>query len=185
MARAAVVGAGISGLTAGYRLQQSGWDVDVFEAGISKIVQFTQVTRSIPGALKSTHGTHRQIARLNRLIDPNDRVQLAGDYLGMPSVNGSIISGEKAAQRLSAALGNEVPAAGRDSRWSRRSTKTAGQPMAQTVSRCDSGFGRAAPADARRRRPMRRCSAHRTPGRRRTRRSRRCASRSPAAGTRC
>jgi protoporphyrinogen/coproporphyrinogen III oxidase len=33
MPRAAVVGAGLAGLTAGYRLQQAGWHVDVFEAG--------------------------------------------------------------------------------------------------------------------------------------------------------
>jgi hypothetical protein len=58
----------------------------------------------LPGAVKSTHGTHRLIARLDRLIDPRDRVQLAGDYLAMPSVNGSIVSGEVAAQRLKAAL---------------------------------------------------------------------------------
>lgn len=31
--RAAVVGAGLSGLTAGYRLRQAGWDVEVFESG--------------------------------------------------------------------------------------------------------------------------------------------------------
>jgi protoporphyrinogen/coproporphyrinogen III oxidase len=33
MARVAIVGAGLSGLTAGYRLAQAGWDVEVFEAG--------------------------------------------------------------------------------------------------------------------------------------------------------
>jgi protoporphyrinogen/coproporphyrinogen III oxidase len=32
MSCAAIVGAGLGGLTAGYRLQQAGWDVDVFEA---------------------------------------------------------------------------------------------------------------------------------------------------------
>jgi len=32
MARGAIVGAGLSGLTAGYRLQKAGWEVDVFES---------------------------------------------------------------------------------------------------------------------------------------------------------
>ena len=32
MPRVAIVGAGISGMTAGYRLQQAGWDAEVFEA---------------------------------------------------------------------------------------------------------------------------------------------------------
>ena len=32
MPRAAIVGAGLAGLTAGHRLQQAGWQVDVFEA---------------------------------------------------------------------------------------------------------------------------------------------------------
>lgn len=84
--------------------------LETIEPGISKNVEFSQVTRWIPGALKSTQGTHQQIARLNRLIDPNDRVQLAGDYLGMPSVNGSIVSGNAAARRLGATLGTRASA---------------------------------------------------------------------------
>jgi protoporphyrinogen/coproporphyrinogen III oxidase len=35
MARAAIVGAGLAGLTAGHRLQQAGWQVEVFESTIS------------------------------------------------------------------------------------------------------------------------------------------------------
>jgi len=80
-------------------------DLDRVEPGIAEIIEFAEITRWTPGALKSTHGTHHFIAEIDRLIDPFDRVQLAGDYVAMPSVNGSIVSGELAAQRLGAALG--------------------------------------------------------------------------------
>lgn len=79
--------------------------LEIVEPGITDNVEFAEVTRWVPGALKSTHGTHTKIAELNNLLDPDDRVQLAGDYLGMPSVNGSIVSGEAAASRLANALG--------------------------------------------------------------------------------
>lgn len=79
--------------------------LEIVEPGITDNVEFAEVTRWVPGALKSTHGTHTQIAALNKLLDPHDRVQLAGDYLGMPSVNGSIVSGDAAASRLANALG--------------------------------------------------------------------------------
>lgn len=75
------------------------------EPGISDNIEFAEITRWTPGALKVTHGTHKLIAEIDRLIDPSDHVQLAGDYLGMPSINGSIVSGEVAAQRLGAAFG--------------------------------------------------------------------------------
>ncbi|MUL65867.1 hypothetical protein BOO86_15435 [Mycobacterium sp. CBMA 234] len=75
------------------------------EPGISGIIEFAEITRWTPGALKLTHGTQRAIAEIDRRIDPHDRVQLAGDYTGMPSVNGSVVSGETAARRLAASLG--------------------------------------------------------------------------------
>lgn len=78
--------------------------LDRIEPGIADTIEFAEITRWTPGALKGSCGTHKLIAELDRLIDPADRVQLAGDYLGMPSVNGSIVSGNVAAQRLGSHL---------------------------------------------------------------------------------
>lgn len=79
-------------------------DLERVEPGISGHIEFAEITRWTPGAIKLTRGTQRAIADINRWIDPRDRVQLAGDYVGMPSVNGSIVSGENAARRLAATL---------------------------------------------------------------------------------
>lgn len=75
------------------------------EPGITGTVEFAHVTRRAPAAVRLRHGTHRLIADIGRLIDPADPVQLVGDYLAMPSVNGSVISGEAAARRLLAQPG--------------------------------------------------------------------------------
>jgi len=71
--------------------------------GIADHIEFAQVTRWTPGALRTEQGTHRLIAELCDRMDPSHRVQLAGDYLSVPSINGSVVSGEAAAQRLAGA----------------------------------------------------------------------------------
>jgi protoporphyrinogen/coproporphyrinogen III oxidase len=80
-------------------------ELERVEPGITGLIEFAEVTRWVPGAVKLTHGTQTAIAEIDRRIDPTDRVQLSGDYVAMPSVNGSIVSGETAARRLAITLG--------------------------------------------------------------------------------
>lgn len=69
MARAAIVGAGLSGLTAGYRLQTAGWQVDVFEATDSPGGRVQTVRRdgyaidTGASALGSTYHSYLALAR--------------------------------------------------------------------------------------------------------------------------
>jgi protoporphyrinogen/coproporphyrinogen III oxidase len=69
MARAAIVGAGVSGLTAGYRLQTAGWQVDVFEATNSPGGRVQTVRRdgyaidTGASALGSTYHSYLGLAR--------------------------------------------------------------------------------------------------------------------------
>ncbi|MFE2998608.1 protoporphyrinogen/coproporphyrinogen oxidase [Nocardia sp. NPDC059246] len=79
-------------------------DLERIEPGIGGHVEFTQVDRWNPAALRAVPGSHRTIAELDRLLDPADPVQLAGDYRGMQSVNGSIVTGETAARNLGRSL---------------------------------------------------------------------------------
>jgi oxygen-dependent protoporphyrinogen oxidase len=72
--------------------------------GIADHIEFAQVTRWTPGALRNERGTHRLIAELHDRMDDTHRVQLAGDYLSVPSINGSVVTGEAAARRLSHAI---------------------------------------------------------------------------------
>ncbi|WP_354698526.1 Renalase [Paraconexibacter sp. AEG42_29] len=92
------------GLTDGELLDAVLLSLERVEPGIADILEFAEITRWTPAAIKGTHGTHRVIARVDGLIDPADRVQLAGDYLGVVSVNGSIVSGNATARRLGASL---------------------------------------------------------------------------------
>jgi oxygen-dependent protoporphyrinogen oxidase len=79
-------------------------DLERVVPGITEDIEFAQVTRWTPGALMGDTGTHKLIAEIDRRIDPRDRVQLAGDYLSIPSIEGSIVTGEDAARRLAGAL---------------------------------------------------------------------------------
>jgi oxygen-dependent protoporphyrinogen oxidase len=69
MPRCAIVGAGLSGLTAGYRLQQLGWQVDVFEAANSPGGRVQTVRRdgyaidTGASALGSTYHSYLALAR--------------------------------------------------------------------------------------------------------------------------
>jgi oxygen-dependent protoporphyrinogen oxidase len=69
MPRAAIVGAGLSGLTAGYRLQTAGWQVDVFEATNSPGGRVQTVRRdgyaidTGASALGSTYHSYLALAR--------------------------------------------------------------------------------------------------------------------------
>ncbi|HEX6390119.1 MAG TPA: FAD-dependent oxidoreductase, partial [Solirubrobacteraceae bacterium] len=80
-------------------------DLDHLVPGIAEMIEFFEITRWTPGALRSVPGTHKLMAEIVERMDPADRVQLAGDYLSIPSINGSVVSGEAAAQRLAGALG--------------------------------------------------------------------------------
>jgi oxygen-dependent protoporphyrinogen oxidase len=72
--------------------------------GIADQIEFAEITRWAPAALRSEPGMHKLIAEIDRRIDGSDRVQLAGDYLSIPSINGSVVSGEAAARRLARAI---------------------------------------------------------------------------------
>jgi oxygen-dependent protoporphyrinogen oxidase len=72
--------------------------------GIAEAIEFAEITRWAPAALRGRPGTHRLIARIDERLSSDRRVQLAGDYLSIPSVNGSVVSGETAARRLADAL---------------------------------------------------------------------------------
>jgi oxygen-dependent protoporphyrinogen oxidase len=72
--------------------------------GTAEIVEDCEVTRWLPGSLRSGPGMHKLIAEVDRRIDDDRRVQLAGDFLTVASVNGSILTGEIAAKRLAKCL---------------------------------------------------------------------------------
>ncbi|HZZ51768.1 MAG TPA: FAD-dependent oxidoreductase [Pseudonocardia sp.] len=90
-------------------------DLEHLVPGVTGQVEFTEVTRWTPGATRSEPGMHRRIAELDRAAAADQRVQLAGDYFNAPTVNGSVVSGERAAQRLAGWLSHEsaVPRAER------------------------------------------------------------------------
>jgi oxygen-dependent protoporphyrinogen oxidase len=79
-------------------------DLERVVPGVAEDVEFVQLTRWQPAALLGDPGTHRLIAELDRRIDRDHRVQLAGDYMSIPSIEGSVVTGEAAARRLAEAL---------------------------------------------------------------------------------
>jgi protoporphyrinogen/coproporphyrinogen III oxidase len=79
-------------------------ELDRVVPGIAEHVEFAEITRWAPAALRSEPGMHKLIAAIDKRLERADRVQLAGDYLSIPSINGSVVTGETAARRLVGAL---------------------------------------------------------------------------------
>jgi oxygen-dependent protoporphyrinogen oxidase len=79
-------------------------DLEKLIPGITELVEFYELTRWQPGAIRTRPGTHRAVAALDSRLEERRHVQLAGDYMTMPSINGSVVSGEEAARRLAKAL---------------------------------------------------------------------------------
>jgi protoporphyrinogen/coproporphyrinogen III oxidase len=78
--------------------------VDRVLPGAAAAAEFAVLDRWAPSIPVSRTGIHRLSAELHRLSDPHDRVQLAGDFASIATVNACVVSGETAARRLAASL---------------------------------------------------------------------------------
>lgn len=79
-------------------------DTERILPGISNLVEFVHIERWPRAALEPVKGLYKAISDLRSRIDPQDRVQLAGDYFGQSGINLSVTAGEQAAARLARAL---------------------------------------------------------------------------------
>ena len=68
--------------------------------GLENMIEFTDIVRWRHGVLNSRPVSYRALHRIAVAQDSADRVFLAGDYFGGPSVNAALCSGEKAAERI-------------------------------------------------------------------------------------
>jgi len=71
-----------------------------FIPGLHTHVRFAHITRWPEAFIYSRPGTYRRLRRLALHGENARRVHLAGDYLGGPSTNTSLASGERAAARV-------------------------------------------------------------------------------------
>jgi len=74
--------------------------------GLENMVESSRVYRWRHGVLNSRPGSYRDLHKIAAAQDHADRVFLAGDYFGGPSVNAALCSGEKAAERIVARHGS-------------------------------------------------------------------------------
>jgi oxygen-dependent protoporphyrinogen oxidase len=78
--------------------------VETVVPGVGAAAEFTRLDRWSPATPLGRVGNHVLAAELDRLADTSGRVQLAGDYLSLATINGAVVSGEAAARRLHAML---------------------------------------------------------------------------------
>lgn len=82
--------------------------LDKLIPGVSRLVEIRNLERWKPALYRSEPGSYKKMAAFKASIDPNARVQLAGDYFSFTSTNASALSGDAAAKRLIHSL--SVPA---------------------------------------------------------------------------
>jgi oxygen-dependent protoporphyrinogen oxidase len=68
--------------------------------GLENMVESSKVYRWRHGVLNSRPGSYRDLHKIAATQDSAQRVFLAGDYFGGPSVNAALCSGDKAAERI-------------------------------------------------------------------------------------
>jgi oxygen-dependent protoporphyrinogen oxidase len=79
--------------------------IEQFVPGIARLVEFFYIDRWHPVVLRCPRGVYAELATLSGAIDPDDPIQLAGDYFGYGSTNRCSITGEQAAARLTRSSG--------------------------------------------------------------------------------
>jgi oxygen-dependent protoporphyrinogen oxidase len=84
---------------------------DEFIPGLHTHVRFAHITRWPEAFIYSRPGTYRRLRLIALEGQSAKRVHLAGDYLGGPSTNTSLASGERAAARLVRFIGDASNAA--------------------------------------------------------------------------
>jgi oxygen-dependent protoporphyrinogen oxidase len=67
---------------------------------LAAVTEFTRIDRWRPCTPLNRPGLHTQSAELDRLVPAGDRIQLAGDFFGLATINGAVVAGEVAAERL-------------------------------------------------------------------------------------
>ena len=101
-----VVGAGIAGLNAAFRLRQAGMGVTVLEKADRVGGRMLTVERDgwDPCTAARPVGEFAGFADFANQLDPCSRVQFAGDYFAITTVEGSLASGAAVASRLARLL---------------------------------------------------------------------------------
>jgi protoporphyrinogen oxidase len=67
---------------------------------VAELIEFAHITRWNPAGLDGSVGTQVLTAEIASAIDPADRIRLAGEYLTIPGLEGSVVTANSAAQRL-------------------------------------------------------------------------------------
>lgn len=75
-------------------------EMERYVPGVAAATSFTLIDRWTPVVIRCDHGTYAPLADFCARLDPDDAIQLAGDYFGYGSTNRCSLTGERAARNL-------------------------------------------------------------------------------------